>query len=475
MDEKQLLNQARDFLRKNRNDIVADISELVAIPSVEGTPGPNAPFGPGPRQALDRALAIAERMGFSPREYNGFMGWFDLPGKEQAHIATITHLDVVPPGNGWHTDPYQAQLRENWLIGRGTDDDKGAAVYCMYLAKFFREAGLPLCYTLRTLLGCNEETGMQDVPAYLEVQPQPAFCLSMDALFPVCNGEKGLFEGELRLPVTGGPVRLRAGSASNMISETAECWLENFACSDPLPKNIKVDQEGKLWKVTARGTGAHCAMPQRGVSAIGVLLDFLFDHGLLQEKEQPALALLRRLHASAYGEGIGIQCSDRIFGALTCVGGILDICDGWAVQNVNIRFPMTTSGARLAEQLAEMAAQVGGSFRLINMSEPFYLPADDPVLQTLLGAYRQVTGGQEGAYTWGGGTYARRFARGVSFGPGLAGEEKKPPYVGDCHGPDEGTNLDTMDESFLVYVLAVARLQKMELHQLLGHEKSAQK
>lgn len=55
MKETELLQKAREFLRKNREAIVADIGALVDIPSVQGSPGTGrtlrggAPPGAGPR------------------------------------------------------------------------------------------------------------------------------------------------------------------------------------------------------------------------------------------------------------------------------------------------------------------------------------------------------------------------------------------------------------------------------------------
>lgn len=47
------------FAENNRDNILRDITRLVAVPSVEGTPEPGAPFGKGPKAALDKALEIA--------------------------------------------------------------------------------------------------------------------------------------------------------------------------------------------------------------------------------------------------------------------------------------------------------------------------------------------------------------------------------------------------------------------------------
>ena len=171
MDEKKILDEAERFLKNNKRNIISDLRRLVEIESTKGEEKPGMPYGEGPRKALDTALDMAREMGFEPEEYEGHMGWFDLEGEQKEHIATITHLDVVPAGEGWHFKPYELEEKGNWVVGRGTDDDKGPLIYCMYLAKFFKESGIKLKYTLRTLMGCNEETGMNDVVKYLEKYP----------------------------------------------------------------------------------------------------------------------------------------------------------------------------------------------------------------------------------------------------------------------------------------------------------------
>ena len=50
----QALNQKIDaYIAENKEQLLQDIAALVAIDSVEGTPEEGAPFGAGPRAALD--------------------------------------------------------------------------------------------------------------------------------------------------------------------------------------------------------------------------------------------------------------------------------------------------------------------------------------------------------------------------------------------------------------------------------------
>ena len=88
-------------------DVVADIAALVAHPSVAdaGKSMPGAPFGATVRDALDCALGIAHRLGYETGDDEGYVGIADIAGELDGHIATIAHVDVVPAGPGWATDP----------------------------------------------------------------------------------------------------------------------------------------------------------------------------------------------------------------------------------------------------------------------------------------------------------------------------------------------------------------------------------
>ena len=60
--QQELKQQAHEYVQANRQAILEDLAALIAIPSVEGEAAPGAPFGEGPRKALDAALAMAGRM-----------------------------------------------------------------------------------------------------------------------------------------------------------------------------------------------------------------------------------------------------------------------------------------------------------------------------------------------------------------------------------------------------------------------------
>ena len=79
----QGLNQKIDaYIAENKEQLLQDIAALVAIDSVEGTPEEGAPFGKGPRAALDKTLELAAGMGLATRNCENYMGYAELAGAD---------------------------------------------------------------------------------------------------------------------------------------------------------------------------------------------------------------------------------------------------------------------------------------------------------------------------------------------------------------------------------------------------------
>ena len=100
-------------------------------------------------------------------------------------------------------------------------------VATLYALKFLKEEGVSLRYPIRALVGDNEETHMRDVDYYLEHYKAPVFCFTPDAEFPVCNGEKGQFNGKLVSPVCNGEIKeFVGGVANNAVPDRASALVE---------------------------------------------------------------------------------------------------------------------------------------------------------------------------------------------------------------------------------------------------------
>ena len=462
MSYEQYRAEVDAFCAENRENVIASIKRLVDIPSVESAPEPGKPYGPGPAAALEEGLKMAEEMGLATHNSENKIGWAELTGETDKQIATITHVDVVPEGNGWTGDPFNMIERDGWLIGRGVADDKGPSVLCLYALKFLKDHKVPLKYSVRALLGANEETGMLDVDYYLENFKAPDFCFSPDAEFPVCNGEKGVFGATLvSKELNGNILDFAGGVANNVIPDRASCLVKADIHTLTEREGITLEEENGAVRIRGWGKGGHASMPAGTVNAIGLIVDYLLDNHLCSEEENAFLTFLRRLHHGTDGSGVGVAAKDDIFDPLTIIGGVIRMENGRLYQQVDSRYPTTITAEQIVERLGE-ASEGSASVEDVSFAVPFHCSADDPAIQALIATYNEVTGENAKPFTMGGGTYARHFPRAVSFGPERL-DTVLPDFAGPIHGANEGVEIDRLMEALKIYILALLRLQEIEL------------
>ena len=76
-----------------------------------------------------------------------------IRGTGSPHFGFAGHLDVVPPGEGWDCDPYEARIEDGVLTGRGANDMKSAiAAFVAAVARVEQKHG-----TLSLLITGDEE------------------------------------------------------------------------------------------------------------------------------------------------------------------------------------------------------------------------------------------------------------------------------------------------------------------------------
>ena len=457
--DNELRHDIDKYVESNRGAILRDIARLVSINSVEGEAEPNAPFGRGPREALDKGLEIARELGLDAVDCEGKIGYACLGGDSDRYLATITHLDVVPVGEGWTQDPFTMREREGYIIGRGVMDDKGPSVLCLYALKYLKDKGIALRYPVRALLGANEETGMKDVEYYLANYPAPLFCFSPDANFPLCNGEKGIYHGRMisKLPMVN-VVDIKGGFAANAVPDKAEAWVKAEALESA--GRVEAVKEGELWHLTATGVGGHASLPEGTVNAIGVLVDYILDNGIAAAEEKRFYELVSLLNNDWTGAALNVAADDGLFEPLTIVGGVIGIEDGHVFQTIDSRYPTNMSGSKIARTIQRTAGDAA-EITIERDAEPFYMALDNPAVQVCINAYNDVTGENAKPYTIGGGTYARDFPNAVSFGPEHP-ERPQPDFAGPIHGVDEAASIDFLMEALKVYILALIELEKLD-------------
>lgn len=469
MDDKTLKERAKSFAEENWEDIVSDIAALVSVPSVEDLEHaePGKPYGPAPFEALQTAVDIAARLGLDAHNLDGHIGYADLAGASEKQIATIAHTDVVPAGTGWTADPFTLRRKDGYLIGRGVLDDKGPCILSLYTAKFFaelvRETGEPLPYTLRCILGNNEETSMADVEWYLEHYEQPEFLFSPDADFPLIYGEKGGWSGTLTSgPVSNVIVSFEGGTAGNAVAGHAEALVKADAASLEPTDRIAVEDAGDgLARLVATGIGAHASMPEGSINAIGLLVDYLLEHGLCSAAERDFLTLEKLVFDSTDGSTLGIAAKDEHFGPLTCIGGTIHTVGGRFEQTLDSRYPTTITGDEITRRIGSLGGEYGATLSVDLDMVPFLTDPNTPAMRTLVDTYNEFTGRNAEGFCIGGGTYARHFKAGGSFGPNDPAFPM-PSWIGAEHSADEGFSEEQLRRALQIYIVSIARLMRLE-------------
>jgi acetylornithine deacetylase len=88
-------------------------------------------------------------------------GGYPLPGPT---LALVTHLDTVPPGEGWTRQPFAPVIADGLLYGRGSGDAKASVAAMVLAARDLAARGGPARGRLLVLLGLSEETRDTTMP-----------------------------------------------------------------------------------------------------------------------------------------------------------------------------------------------------------------------------------------------------------------------------------------------------------------------
>ena len=127
------------------------------------------------------------------RERPNILGEF---GEGKPSIAIIAHMDVVPPGQGWKSNPFHPVVRQGRLYGRGAVDNKGPYGASWAAVKAIIASGVP--FRGKIILGAvaDEERGSWEdgIKLLLKEGFRPDYCLIPDGgrINEAVIGEKGM-------------------------------------------------------------------------------------------------------------------------------------------------------------------------------------------------------------------------------------------------------------------------------------------
>jgi acetylornithine deacetylase/succinyl-diaminopimelate desuccinylase family protein len=114
-------------------------------------------------------------------------------------IALNAHGDVVPPGDGWTTDPYGAEVRDGWMYGRGVAVSKSDIATYGFALKALEASGAPLKGSVELHITYDEEAGGLCGPEWLLAQglSKPDFAICPGFAYDVVIAHNGCLHLEV--------------------------------------------------------------------------------------------------------------------------------------------------------------------------------------------------------------------------------------------------------------------------------------
>ena len=408
------------------DDIIADLSEMISYPSVCGEAVNEYPYGEAPAQAIDATIEMAENYGLKTKNVGYYAAHAEY-GEGEENAVVMAHLDVVPAGEGWDTNPFEMVIKDNIAYGRGVADNKGSAIVALHCLRAIKDAGIVGKRKLRVIFGSGEEIGMDDMKHYFAREQAADMGFTPDADYGICNCEKGIMniviEGENNSSVIK---NFKAGTVSNAVPYKAEC---DIVCTDDefskLSNNaenygnmFEIDKTANGAHILAKGVASHAATPDKGINAASHLVNLLCKSFNPDQIGNYFSFVNEKISTSTDGAPIGVNFSDEPSGALTFSLGLLSADEEKCSLKIDIRYPATMDGNDISAPIIKQAEKYDLNAFVSSNAKPLYLPADSKLIGILSGAYESVIGEKCKLYSMGGGTYARQMQnKGVAFGP----------------------------------------------------------
>lgn len=336
------MSQALDFAKS-----------LIAAPSV--TPATGAVF--------DALQAMLEPMGYAVHRFvrgEGPEGSDEAPVENlfairhgpagSKHFAFAGHLDVVPPGEGWASAPFEPEIRGDLLHGRGAVDMKGAIA------------------------------AMADAVAHVPAEAGTiSFIITGDEEGPALHGTRALID------------YMRAEGIQPDL-----CLVGEPTSVNRLGDMMKIGRRGSvnIW-LEVEGTQGHVAYPHLADNPLPKLVEILRE--------------LNNLHLD---EGTDwFQPSNLEITEIDVPNRAHNVIPATAKARISIRFNDRHSGASLSRQVMEIAEKHGGTARPVISGEPFL--TEPGAFSGMIAAAVKAETGIDPEPSTTGGTSDARFLRAV--------------------------------------------------------------
>ena len=474
---KNIDNVADYAVDTYQNAQVHTLTNLVAFPTVnkDSIPAPQNPDFINFKSVLKMKAA---ELGFDYQDlgYTVLIGM----GKQTDKVTVVTHGDVQPANaSKWKQNPFIIDTSEpGKLVGRGTEDDKGAIATALYAMKAIKDKGIELDNRIELMIYLAEESDWGPLTEFMKTYEQPKYAVTIDASYPVVVAEKGwslisptfnAISDQKAVYVSdlaGGAFKSQIpGDASLVLHNANESLIDSLKAKAKTLSDVEFnfEEQGKGLKISIKGMSAHSSEPESGVNAIAHLSELFKDVALENNSDGQLIKFVNQLigldlHGKQFGD---IAYKHDFMGPMTVAPTVIERSGNKLTLAVNARRPVGKSEDVLKQQIetAVNQWQANNNVTLESIDTVIGKPMlldNAPHAQKLLDIFKHFTGDEKADFvSIGGGTNAKLFDNAVSFGPSMPGKR----YTG--HSEHEFITLEQLELNLRMYTAMMIELGNM--------------
>ena len=301
-------------------------------------------------------------------------------------ILVYGHFDVQPaaPLELWESDPFEAEVRGEWLYARGVADDKGQLWTLLKAAEqLVAEGALPV--NLRIACDGEEETGGHSIVDFLERDQRGAdACIIFDSSMEdrgvpaLCTGTRGLVAFDVTL--RAGERDLHSGVFGNAALNATHALMQTLSALLP--------RDGRLPEDLRVGIASPSDQERAGWSELRTGADVLAEAGAVAYDERAAEEFYLRTTSEPSVDVNGI------------VGGKPGVRNTTVPAEASANFTIRLAPGQdpdaiavAAERLLRDSAPPGARLEIeLVGTPPGLVSPDEPAVQIALAAFEQVFG-----------------------------------------------------------------------------------
>jgi len=160
-------------LEAERDDAVRRLSQWLAIPSVSTDPTYGEHIAAAARWSAERLTEAGLEADILPSRGHPVVVAHtpdDMAAAPGPRVLMYGHYDVQPAetADGWHSPPFEPDVRDGAIYARGASDDKGQVACMIEALRAWKDAAGRLPVPVTVLLEGEEEMGSINLPDFLE-------------------------------------------------------------------------------------------------------------------------------------------------------------------------------------------------------------------------------------------------------------------------------------------------------------------